>query len=319
MALGLPSFSDVPDCGTIGSVEAFLHHQRQAVAGARYAVELEADAAWLRLPPERRAGFAAAAKAGGADDAVQWRRAWWLHAIGGRPRAPFEIATSSDLAAALIGALRSALAPDEPPADLPREIDAWWRQLTAAGRDRIAEYSAARVAGAASRLRAEGALTTGRTDVEVEPGHHEPEGRGRRKGRRRPPSRAEIRRIHDAASRAVSAQERLDRHFIPLGPVCGACTHETGGCCSLTVPLLWREADYRLLALGQAEIPAPSPDTPGACPFLGRQGCRLSPIHRPYICRSFLCERAEQALGDDLDTAHAEIGELARARARLAI
>ena len=51
---------------------------------------------------------------------------------------------------------------------------------------------------------------------------------------------------HKIDEEYIASHER----FRGLGPVCGACTRETGGCCSLTVPLLWREADFRLMALG---------------------------------------------------------------------
>jgi hypothetical protein len=147
----------------------------------------------------------------------------------------------------------------------------------------------------------------------------EPEPPGLKRRARRPPSRSEVGRVRAAAQRAVAAQGKLDRRFEQLGPVCGACTRETGGCCSLTVPLLWREADYRLLAIGSAELPEPSDATVGACPFLGLEGCRLPADRRPHICRSFLCEKAEAALGSELAAARREIDELGAARSQLIV
>jgi hypothetical protein len=313
--LGLPDFADLPG-NAFASVEAFLQFQRQAVAGARYAVELDADATWSALEDSRRATFrsSVASRAHEADEIALWRRAWWLHAIGGRPRAPFEIATPMELATLLVDALRVTLAPGAPPAELPREIDAWWTALTVESRARIAAYTNDRVAGAGRRLRQEGVLPGGQPAIPDK----EESRRGKRRGRR-PPSRAEIERVRAAGEGAVAAERALDLRFVRLGPVCGACTRETGGCCSLTVPLLWREADYRLLALGDADVPAPDPQTPGACPFLGPQGCRLPSERRPHICRTFLCERAEAALGDDLGPARTEIEVFGAARSQLAL
>lgn len=311
--LGLPAFDDLPGNG-FASVEAFLQLQRQAVAGARYAVELDGDAAWSQLDEARRECFRSAV-AGHADGepSALWRRAWWIHAIGGRPRAPFEIGTSAELAERLVEALRVTFAPLGPPAELPTEIERWWVALTAESRARIGAYTAARVAGAARRLRGEGVLGDGEAEA---PPIEEPR-RGKRG--RRPPSRADLRRVREAADRAVAVHRSLDRRFAVLGPVCGACTRETGGCCSLTVPLLWREADYRLLALGAADVPEPDARTAGACPFLGLEGCRLPSERRPHICRSFLCERAEAALGEGLAAARAEVEELTTARSQLVL
>jgi hypothetical protein len=313
--LGLPDFAELPG-NTFASVEAFLRFQRQAVAGARYAVELDADATWSALDASRRAAFrsSVANRAHEADETALWRRAWWLHAIGGRPRAPFEIATPTELAELLVHALHVTFAPGAPPAELPTEIDAWWAAITVESRARIAAYTSDRVAGAGRRLRQEGVLPGGQPSARDGDALR----RGKRRGRR-PPSRAEVERVRTAEERAVAAERALDLRFIRLSPVCGACTRETGGCCSLTVPLLWREADYRLLALGNADVPAPDPQTAGACPFLGPEGCRLPSERRPHICRTFLCERAEAALGDELGPARNEIEVFGAARSQLAL
>jgi hypothetical protein len=189
--------------------------------------------------------------------------------------------------------------------------------LTATVRARIATYTHERVTAARRRLIADRIVdgaAPGSPERDPVASAHGAKGR---RARARPPSRAEIERIRAAAERAVAAQRALDVRFVPLGPVCGACTRDTGGCCSLTVPLLWREADYRLLALGPDDVPRPSDETSGACPFLGREGCRLPADRRPHICRAFLCERAEAALGDQLKTAWDEIGNLAQARSQL--
>jgi hypothetical protein len=315
--LGLPAFSELPG-NSFASVESFLQFQRQAVGGARYAVELDADAVWQDLSAEGRLRFETLAASLGLDQpqTALWRRAWWLHAIGGRARAPFEIATPTELAEALGKTLREALAPQEPPGELSSELEVWWREITAASREQIARYTSDRVAAAARRLRTEGVISDS-----PEPGATvEPELlSGRRRRARRPPSRSEIGRVRAAAERSVAAQDKLDRRFASLGPVCGACTRETGGCCSLTVPLLWRETDYRLLALGGNALPEPSDSTAGACPFLGQDGCRLPAERRPHICRSFLCEKAEAALGSELAAARQEIDELGVARSQLIV
>jgi hypothetical protein len=123
--------------------------------------------------------------------------------------------------------------------------------------------------------------------------------------------------VREAEQRSIAIHRGLDERFRGLGPVCGACTRETGGCCSLTVPLLWREADFRLMALGETRVPGPERATPGACPFLTGEGCGLPSDRRPHICRSFLCERAEEALGAGLEPVRAEIGKLTAARSQL--
>jgi hypothetical protein len=74
--LGLPAFSELPG-NSFASVEAFLQFQRQAVAGARYAVELDADAAWCDLPEQGRRRFEEQVAGAGFDQpvGVVWRRA----------------------------------------------------------------------------------------------------------------------------------------------------------------------------------------------------------------------------------------------------
>jgi hypothetical protein len=314
--LALPGFTEIPGAG-FASIDAFLQFQRAAVAGARYAVELDADAAWGALDPAAQRRFVAGAEEFVAQhgQAAAWRRAWWLLAIGGRPRAPFEIGTPTEQAAALMAALAAAFEPHDPPRDRTEEIENWWRALTAQVRAHIARYTAERVHAARRRLAVEGVF--GEPIVA-----DEPPTRARSHGKRHrqhSPSRTAIRRLHDADRRAVAAQQALSRRFEPLGPVCGACTRETGGCCSLTVPLLWREADYRLMALGAVEPPAPNDDTPTSCPFLGAAGCRLPAERRPHVCRAFLCEKAEAALGEELQAAWTEIGDLATARSQLTL
>jgi hypothetical protein len=130
-------------------------------------------------------------------------------------------------------------------------------------------------------------------------------------------SKRAIGRVRAAEARLTASHRRLDGHFVPLGPICERCTRDTGGCCSLTVPLLWREADYRLLALGGGGMPEPLDETSGACPYLGPNGCRLPSERRPHICRSFLCDLAEEALAASLPEVRAEIRFLTAARSQL--
>jgi hypothetical protein len=297
------------------SVDGFLAYQRAAVADGRAVIDQDADAAWQRLPPEARDRFVLPLVdlMLDAGTATLWRRAWWLHAIGGRPRAPFETGTPPEKARRLVDALAAALAPAEPPAALPRTVDAWWRELISGCRDHIADYVAERVGAAAHRLSQEGLLDARSAEALLD---------GRTPSRPpRPPKRpfgeADRRRVREAADAMLRLHRRLDERFVSLGAICGACTRETGGCCSLTVPLLWREADYRLLALGEAVAPAPDPATAGACPFLGDLGCRLPSERRPHICRSFLCDRAQEALTTTLPEVRTDLGQLNEARSRL--
>jgi hypothetical protein len=297
------------------SVDGFLAYQREAVASARAVLEQDADRAWEQVPVEGRDRFVQAL----LDLMVEhgtaplWRRAWWLHAIGGRPRAPFESGTPPETAGRLIRALAAALAPSGPPADRPEAVARWWRELIALCRDHIASHVVDRVASAGQRLAAEGVL---------DPGDAEALADGRANARppkphRRPFTEAERRRVRAAEAETVRMHRRLDERFRPLGPVCAACTKETGGCCSLTVPLLWREADYRLMAMGGVRPPAPAAETAGACPFLGDRGCRLPSERRPHICRSFLCDRAQAALERTLPQVRTDLERLNEARSRL--
>lgn len=325
---GPPALPGLDEIGgaTFASIDAFLGFQRAAVRAARLVYEADAAAVWAGLGDGARAAFAR--DLGAAPEALPdlWRRAWWLNAIGGAPRAPFEIATTAELAATLLGALRAAV--PELPIDRRDAFDAWWGRLIAAARQRIAAYTAARVAGAARRLAGENLIAAEsaarladsavlRADPVLSRREHlavptdRPASSARRRGRK------SGRRVLDAAAEMVAAHRQLDGRFGELGAVCASCTRETGGCCSLTVPLIWREADFRLLALGGVEVPAPLDATAGACPFLGDQGCRLPAERRPHICRSFLCERAEQALGDELPLVRADLKRLSDARSRL--
>src|SRR5919199_2122345 len=109
----LPRFERIAG-SAFASVDAYLQFQRAAVGLARRAVEAEAEAAWTRLGASSRERFRVGSGDPGDLEAT-WRRAWWIWAIGGRPRAPFEIGTSTDHADRLIAALR----PLGPPAGLP--------------------------------------------------------------------------------------------------------------------------------------------------------------------------------------------------------
>jgi hypothetical protein len=300
---------------TFASVDGFLAYQREAVASMRTLLDQDADRAWDALPIEGRDRFVQVL----LDLMIEhgttplWRRAWWLHAIGGRPRAPLESGTPPERAGRLVRALASALAPEEPPIDRREAVEAWWRELLAVCREHIASHVAERVAGAGHRLAAEGVL--GPADAEAlaaEAALARPP-----KPPRRPLTEAERRRVRAAETEMVRTHRRLDERFVPLGPVCAACTRETGGCCSLTVPLLWREADFRLLAMGAVRPPRPAAETAGACPFLGDQGCRLPSERRPHICRSFLCDRAQAALAETLPQVRTDLERLNEARSRL--
>ena len=115
--MDLPPFERIPGNG-FANVDAYLQFQRAAVGLARRAVEAEADAAWARLGASSRERFRTGSGDPGDLEAT-WRRAWWIWAIGGRPRAPFEIGTSLEHADRLMAALR----PIGPPADLPARVE----------------------------------------------------------------------------------------------------------------------------------------------------------------------------------------------------
>jgi hypothetical protein len=300
---------------TFASVDGYLAYQREAVAAVRAIFDQDADRAWEALPPEGRDRFVQALLDLMLEhgSAALWRRAWWLHAIGGRPRAPFETGTPPEAAGRLGRALSAALAPSPAPADRREAVEAWWRDLLALCRWHIADHVARRVAGAGRRLAAEEVLPPSSVDAPALADGPA----GRPKPPRRPLTDAERRRVRAAEGEMVALHRRLDGRFVPLGPVCAACTRETGGCCSLTVPLLWREADYRLMAVGGVRPPEPSAETPGQCPFLGDRGCRLPSERRPHICRSFLCDRAQAALGEALPQVRTDLEQLNQARSRL--
>jgi hypothetical protein len=318
--LGTDSWSELAASLTVpapsfASVDGYLAYQREAVAGARALLDRDADLAWERTPIEGRDRFVQALLDLMLEHgtAALWRRAWWLHAIGGRPRAPFESATPPEVAGRLVRALAAALAPQPPPANRPEALAGWWRELIALCREHIASHVADRIAGAGLRLAAEGLIGAADADglAEGRPAVRPP------KPPKRPPTEAERRRMRAAETEMLRLHRRLDQRFVTLGPVCAACTRETGGCCSLTVPLLWREPDYRLLAMGGVRPPAPAAGTPGACPFLGEHGCRLPSERRPHICRSFLCDRAQSALDATLPQVRTDLEQLNEARSRL--
>src|SRR5688500_2464215 len=117
---------------TFASVDGFLAYQREAVAIGRAILDESADSAWETLAPARQDRFVQPLvdlriESGSA---ALWRRAWWLHAIGGSPKAPFETGTSPEKARRLVNALASALSPAGPSSELPRQINAWWGELT---------------------------------------------------------------------------------------------------------------------------------------------------------------------------------------------
>jgi hypothetical protein len=304
----LPPFEELPG-NDFATIDGFLRFQRWAVSAARGQVEALADLAWGRLADDQRTAFGE--QVGDVETLdVLWRRAWWLRAIGGRPRAPLEIATAPALAERLVAALGS----HGPPASLAEDIERWWATLTERCRARVAEHTWQRVDAARARLIAEAVIVGG---VEAGGGGVPARGRGSDRGPVRRTSRADARRTRAAVERAIASHQALDKEFERLGPVCGACTRETGGCCTLTVPLLWREADFRLLALGAVAPVWPASETPGTCPFLGVEGCRLPSERRSHICRSFLCERAEAALANHLGPVRQELARLGAARSQL--
>lgn len=309
----LPTFDEVAGNG-FATIDAYLGFQRAAVAAARREMEEVGMAFWVRLSEAERTRFAMAAGETGDVDGA-WRRAFWLYAIGGKARAPFEIGIRPEMASTLM----AALGPLRLPAEVPQALDHWWGGLLERCRGRIAAYVRERVVGAERRLAAEGVMPA--ADSGFDSTRSDAEGGervGRRRGRgKRRASGAEVRRVRMAEERVVAAHRELDHQFSELGPVCGVCTRETGGCCSLTVPLLFREPDFRLLALGGAVVPSPVAETRGQCPFLGPTGCRLPSERRPHICRSFLCDTAEAALAERIGVVRDEIEELTAARSRL--
>ena len=285
--------------GDFATIDAFLAFQKNAVQGARQVVDRYANDYWNALDGARQQAF--------TDSTMDippisipvssWRRAWWLHTIGGQPRAPFETATNPSTAEQFRVALGDALAPVEPP-DWPRRAFAdWWYSFIEYCRMLIAAQVDTRIVQ--SRL-AIAAIPLSRTA---------------NSGRKA--NKATQDRFALAEKKAMEIHRTLDKKFESIGSVCGACTRETGGCCTLTVPLIWREADFRLLALGSGSVPVPEKETAGACPFLGTIGCRLPADRRPFICRSFLCDRAEAALGDGLSLVRRELITLGNARSQL--
>lgn len=303
-------------------IDGFLAYQRAAVSSARAALDDDALAVWRELGADRRALFLS--RLAHEDDGLAlWRRAWWLYAIGSLG-APFDAGIEPEQRGGFKRAVASAFAPHAPPPDRPRALAAWWRDVLSGCRQYIAGYVAARIASSAGRLRADGIIDEAvRAELAALALERSGDNASRtramtpRTTRPRAASRSDRRRVLEAAAEVVSAHRSLDRRFADLGSVCAACTRETGGCCSLTVPLIWREADFRLLALGGVEAPSPDEANGGSCPFLGDTGCRLPSDRRPHICRSFLCERAEAALGDGLGAVRADLQLLNAARSRL--
>ena len=299
---GSIDFPNPVECegGDVTTIDAFLGFQRNAVQVARQIVDQYANVHWRNIDAAHQQLF--------TDATIvlpplylpinAWRRAWWLHTIGGQPRAPFETTTSPTVADQLVAALRAAMAPIELP-EKPRQAFAeWWYAFIEHCRMRIAGHVEARIAQSRSAI----------DSIAEEKQAAKP---------RRKASGVTRERLADAERRAMEAHRALDKRFEILGSVCRTCTRETGGCCTLTVPLIWREADYRLLALDDGAVPLPAGETAGACPFLGTMGCRLPANRRPFICRSFLCDRAEAALGDNLPLVRRELLQLANARSQL--
>ncbi len=293
------------------SIDGYLQQQRQVVASLRALYDEDATRAWHALSPVQRERFAGAL---GRDIALperEWNRAWWLHAIGGEPRAPFVTGLSSADGATLIAALTGALDPDGPPLDRRAAFDVWWTAMIERCRDLIARYVDERIQGARRRLIDEGILESDAAKAAQSPGAIRHARRSRR-------GVGDRQRIRAADQTCVNLHRALDLRFVPLQPVCGACVRSTGGCCTITVPLIWRENDFRLLAFDAPPPVVPDRALAGACPFLGASGCRLPSDRRPHICRSFLCESAEAALGTALEGTRGEIERLTRARAQLA-
>ncbi len=288
------------DGDDIATIDAFLGFQRGAIQLARQAVDRYANDLWNALGDDRKHAFSTATSELSLAT-VQfnaWRRAWWLHVIGGHPRAPFETVTPAEMTSLLNTALRLAMRPDGPRVELQRAFLEWWASFVEYCRTRVVRHVESRITQSKAAIDA----STQEKVIAVP---------------RRKASRATWERIRVAERQAITAHRVLGKRFELLGPVCGECTRESGGCCTLTVPLLWREADFRLLALGNDDVPEPAVDTAGACPFLGLTGCRLPADRRPFICRSFLCDRAEATLGDGLSQVRRDLLQLGNARSQL--
>jgi len=293
------------------SIDGYLQQQRQVVASLRAFYDADAARIWNALSPVQRARFAGALGRDVALPEREWNRAWWLHAIGGTPRAPFVTGLSPEDGAVLFAALSAALDPAVPPSDRRAAFEAWWAALIERCRALIARYVDERIQGARRRLLDEGVL-----EADVATGTQSPGAiRHARRSRRGVGDRQRIRASEQAC---LDLHRALDLRFRPLQPVCGACVRQTGGCCTITVPLIWRENDFRLLAFDTPAPMVPDPALAGACPFLGASGCRLPSERRPHICRSFLCESAEAALGTTLEGTRGQIERLTRARSQLA-
>src|SRR5919204_562241 len=120
--LGTDSWSELAASLTVpapsfASVDGYLAYQREAVAGARALLDRDADLAWERTPIEGRDRFVQALLDLMLEHgtAALWRRAWWLHAIGGGAGAPPRRAAPPRAAADARGRDR-----DAPPAPATR-------------------------------------------------------------------------------------------------------------------------------------------------------------------------------------------------------
>jgi len=107
-------------------------------------------------------------------------------------------------------------------------------------------------------------------------------------------------------------------HSLILSPLCGQCPHGRAGCCEAPPAVAWADVG-RIVSLGGrdfllGEILAgrltpqkrglsirrapPSEPLPERCVYLGRSGCRLSPVQRSATCNYYLCEEAFAAAAE---------------------
>lgn len=120
---------------------------------------------------------------------------------------------------------------------------------------------------------------------------------------------AERRWLEERLALIRSGQMVLDRLFRQAGgpDLCKACAECCCGCGRHHFTL----TNLLLSLTGNQDLPRP--DDRQTCPFLDRQGCRLTVGQRPYNCITFLCGPVEERLDEADRKAFYRQDELLRA------
>lgn len=95
--------------------------------------------------------------------------------------------------------------------------------------------------------------------------------------------------------RIADLQRQLHQLFLAADGL-DVCLRCAGACCGSGTHHLTLA---NLLALIDGGEGVPSPDFSRSCPWLGENGCRLSPGKRPFNCVTFVCEQIEQRLSQE--------------------